>query len=280
LAESDFDKSSTKFYRAPHGSDGDFLVRAPPPPCRRAFPAKQKRHPCGSRFVFCGMSDKADVARPPRLKLQLAFCTNFVAVLELHRPYNLAMRRTRLAPFVFLIGLIAPVMAGASDMVEFTIVDRIHFSVPADWIVIANKSAKEKTVFAFQIPNAADNGTSDSSNLSIIAADLKTPQDRDAFEKQPTSGTDHGAQEKKLVEGWACTTFSAMQHSTQTDYVIWDCSHIVANCGVSVRMAWPRLPGNPADYDSQMEMVLSNFLMSVGPFTGVPKSGVLRSPMN
>ena len=29
-----------------------------------------------------------------------------------------------------------------------------------------------------------------------------------------------------------------------------------------------------------MEMVLSNFLTSVGPFKGVPKSGVLRHPVN
>ncbi len=140
---------------------------------------------------------------------------------------------------------------------------------------MANKSTSEKTVFAFQIPNAADKDTSDSSNLSVIATDLKTPQDRDAFQKQ-TSGTSQNAQVKDLVEGWGCSTFSAVQHSTQTPYVIWDYRRIVADCGVSVRIAWPHLPKNPNDYDQQMEMVLSNFLTSVGPFKGLPKSGVLR----
>ena len=164
-------------------------------------------------------------------------------------------------------------------MVDFTIVDRVQFSVPADWPVIATKSTSEKTVFAFQIPNAADKGTSDSSNLSIIATDLRTVQGRDAFQKQ-ASGADQNAQGKNLVEGWGCSTFSAIQHSTQAQYVIWDCRRIIADCGVSVRIAWPHLPKNPPDYDKQMEMVLSNFLTSVGPFKGVPKSGVLRRQVN
>ena len=163
------------------------------------------------------------------------------------------------------------------DLVDFTIVGRVQFSVPADWPVIANKSTSEKTVFAFQIPNAADKGTSDSSNLSIIATDLKSAQDRDAFQKQAPS-TNHNAQEKNFVEGWQCSTFSAIQGSTQTEYVIGDCRRLIADCGVSVRIAWPHLPKNPPDYDKQMETVLSRFLTSVGPFKGLPKSGVLRHP--
>jgi hypothetical protein len=180
---------------------------------------------------------------------------------------------------IFVTCLLSAATAAATDVVDFTIVDRAQFSVPADWPVMASKSTSEKTVFAFQIPNAADKGTSDSSNLSIIATDLRTAQNRDAFEKQ-TSGADHNAQEKNLVEGWSCSTSSAVQHSTQTPYVIWDCRRIIADCGVSVRIAWPHLPKNPNDYDKQMEMVLSNFLTSVGPFKGLPKSGVLRRQTN
>lgn len=122
--------------------------------------------------------------------------------------------------FLFVTGLLAPAAAAATDMVDFTIVNRVQFSVPGDWPVIANKSTSEKTVFAFQIPNPADKGTSDSSNLSIIATHLKTAQDRDAFQTQPSS-TDHNALVKNLVEGWGCSTFSAIQHSTGTQYVIW-----------------------------------------------------------
>ncbi len=187
----------------------------------------------------------------------------------------LPMTKKTFFHFVFVVGLLAPAMAAATDVVDFTIVDRVQFSVPANWPVIANKSTSEKTVFAFQVPNAADKDTSDSTNLAIVAMDLGTAQDRDAFQKQAPS-TDHNAQKKKLVEGWGCSTFSAIQHSTKAQYVIWDCRRIIVDCGVSVRIAWPHLPENPPDYDNQMEMVLSNFLTSVGPFKGVPKSGVLR----
>jgi hypothetical protein len=181
--------------------------------------------------------------------------------------------------FVFVTCLLSVATAPATDLVDFTIVDRVQFSVPADWPVIANKSTSEKTVFAFQIPNAADKGTSDSSNLSIIAMDLKAAEDRDAFQKQ-ASDTNHNAQEKDLVEGWGYSTFSSIQRSTSVQYVIWDCRRIIADCGVSVRIAWPHLPKNPPDYDKQMETVLSNFLTGVGPFKGVPKSGVLRRQVN
>jgi hypothetical protein len=185
------------------------------------------------------------------------------------------MKRKAFVLFTFVAGLLAPVMATATDLVDFTIVDRLQFSVPANWKVIASSSTTEKTVFAFQIPNAADESTLDSSNLSIIATDLKTAQGREAFLKQETR-TDNHAQEKNLIDGWGCRTFSSMQGSTKSQYVIWDCRRVVDDCGVSVRVAWPHLPKNPADYDSQMETVFSDFLKGVVPFEGVPKSGVLR----
>ena len=181
--------------------------------------------------------------------------------------------------FIMVTGAFAPAVAQSTDTVDFTIVDRAQFSVPANWPVIANKSTSEKAVFAFQIPNAADEGTRDSTNLSIIATDLKTAQDRDAFQAQPPN-TDRSAQEKKLVDGWRCTTFSAVQQSSKTQYVIFDCRRTIVDCGLSVRMAWPHLPKNPPDLDSHMEIILSTFLTSVGSFKGVPKSGVLRRQMD
>jgi hypothetical protein len=163
---------------------------------------------------------------------------------------------------VLLVVLFSASLGVATDQVVFTIVDRVQFSVPGDWPVVASKSTAGKTVFAFQIPNAADKRTSDSTNLSIVSSYLKDDQDKDAFEKK-ASTPDHDAQEKTLVDGWRCRTFSAMQKSTQ--YVAWDCYRVVADCGVSVRIAWPHLRKNPPDYDNQMETVLSDFLTSVGP---------------
>ena len=167
-----------------------------------------------------------------------------------------------LSKTVLLFLLFTSSVAVATDLVDFTIVDRIQFSVPSSWPVIASKSDAEKTVFAFQIPNKADKGTPDSSNLAIISLFFKDAEAKDTFEKK-ASNPENDAQERKLVDGWRCYTFSGMQGATQ--YVVWDCYGIVGDCGVSVRIAWPHLPKIPPDYDAQMEAVLSDFLMSVVP---------------
>lgn len=187
------------------------------------------------------------------------------------------MNRKTLALFLVVLSLVGRAVASQPGLVDFTIVDRIQFSVPGDWPVITSKSTSEKTVFAFQVPNPADEGTPDSSDLSIIATDLRTAQDKDAFQTQPRDNS-HNAVERKLVEGWDCSSSSAVQNSTRTEYVIWDCRRVIHDCGVFVRVAWPHLPKNSPDYDDQMVKVLTNFLTSVAPFKGLPKSGVLRKP--
>lgn len=164
-------------------------------------------------------------------------------------------------PTLLLMLFIAS-LAAANDRVVFTIVERVMFSVPGDWPVVSSKSTAEKTVFAFQIPNAAEEGTSDSTNLVIVSSFLKDTQDKNTFEKRASS-PDPGSQEKQFVDGWRCYTFSAMQNSTQ--YGIWDCYRVVADCGIYVRIAWPQLVKNPSGFDKHMEDVLSEFLTSVRP---------------
>jgi hypothetical protein len=167
-----------------------------------------------------------------------------------------------LSTVLLLLALLVTSLALATDRIVFTVVERFQFSVPADWPVISSKSTAEKTVFAFQIPDAADEGTDDSTNLSIISSFLRNAKDEDAFRKKASS-LDPSAKEKKLVDGWSCSSFSAMQKLT--NYAVWDCYRVVADCGVSVRIAWPHLPKNLPDYDKQMEAVLSDFLTSVVP---------------
>jgi hypothetical protein len=177
--------------------------------------------------------------------------------------------------FRALLLCLAASLAVATDYVEFSVVERIRFSVPGGWPVISSKSTPEKTTFAFQIPNRADKKTSDSSNLVIVSSYLSSAQETEDFEKK-ASTIENNAKEQKLVDGWRCQTFTAMQKSTQ--YVVWDCYSVIAECGVKVRIAWPHLPKNPPDYDKQMEAVLSNFLSSVAPSKPVDSmsKGVLR----
>lgn len=173
------------------------------------------------------------------------------------KPNIETLNKTALLFILFAVSL-----AAATNDVVFTIAERVQFSVPGEWPVISSKSTAEKTVFAFQIPNAAEEGTPDSTNLVIVSSYLKDAQDKNAFEKK-ASTPDQAAQAKTQVDGWRCSSFSAMQNTTQ--YVVWDCYRVVANCGVYVRVAWPHLPKNPSDYDKQMETVLSDFLTNVRP---------------
>jgi hypothetical protein len=109
---------------------------------------------------------------------------------------------------------LAAALALATDQVVFTVVERVQFSVPGDWPVIASKSTPEKTVFAFQIPNRADEGTPDSTNLSIVSSYLKDAKEREAFDRKAATA-EHGAVDKTLVNGWVCRSFTAMQDKTQ-----------------------------------------------------------------
>jgi hypothetical protein len=62
------------------------------------------------------------------------------------------------------------------------------------------------TGFAFQIPDPAEQGTPDSTNLVIVASDLKQPGAKTAFEKK-ASDPEQKAQKRKLVDHWDAAAF-------------------------------------------------------------------------
>ena len=152
--------------------------------------------------------------------------------------------------------------AQAKDEVTFSIVKRVQFTVPGDWKVMSSRSDKDLTVFVFQLPNPADEGTPDSTNLAVVSSYLRDDASRDAFEKK-ASERDPRAREQHLVESWSCSTFTAKQGAT--NYDVWDCYRVVAKCGVHVRFAWPSLPKNAPNYGKQMEMTLVVVLKSIIP---------------
>lgn len=161
-----------------------------------------------------------------------------------------------------IVFLAAGFGVAAADIVTFTIVGRVQFSVPGDWVVIASKSGGTRTTFAFQIKNPADEGTPDSTNLAVNSYYLKDHNAKDAFDKRRSS-QDPKAHTKELTDNWECSTFSALQDTTS--YEDWDCFRTINECGVFVRMAWPHLPKNPPDYDDQMKTALVDVLRSFAP---------------
>jgi hypothetical protein len=72
----------------------------------------------------------------------------------------------------------------ATERVTFTVVDRVEFSVPGEWPVIASKSDAARTTFGFQVPNPADKGTPDSTNLVLMSYYLEDSSAKAAFEKK------------------------------------------------------------------------------------------------
>ena len=175
------------------------------------------------------------------------------------------MRASNLVPAVckcilFCFPLAAlPLFAG--EKVDFSIVGRIQFTVPGEWKVISSKSNAKQTTFAFQIENPADEGTPDSTILVLIAYNLNESTKKAYQKKQSERGPT--ATDGKLVDGWDCSIFSAMQGSTA--YSVWDCHRTMQGSGVYVRLAWPHLAGNAPDYDEAMKRALAEVLRSVAP---------------
>jgi hypothetical protein len=172
----------------------------------------------------------------------------------------------------------------AADAVELKILTDhgyVAFAPGDDWPVISTQTHLPVAVMAFQIPNAADEGTPDSTNLSISLYDLGTERGRDAFAR---SGAQLGLQPPSVenIGAWRVIR----QESTQgaTSYTILDAQRSTgADVAVSVRLAWPHLASNRAAYDAEMEAILRGFISSVhgekGPYT--PKDGeVIRRPGN
>ena len=57
----------------------------------------------------------------------------------------------------------------------------VSFTVASDWKVLAMKTDLPVTASIFQLPNPADEGTPDSTNLVISIYDPKNPKGKDAI---------------------------------------------------------------------------------------------------
>jgi hypothetical protein len=161
-----------------------------------------------------------------------------------------------------LLVALAVARSGAVDKVVFTIFAEIQFAVPADWQVVANKSDTKSTLFAFKIPNPAEEGTPDSTNLVLQSFYLKESEAKAKFEEK-SKPQDPSARKRAVAAHWDCTSFTGTQGSTSYD--VWDCHRTVAKAGVYVRLAWPQLSGNAPNYDQQMQSTFVDVLTSVGP---------------
>lgn len=141
----------------------------------------------------------------------------------------------------------------------------VAFRVDGSWPVVASDSKPPVSVLAFQIPNAADDGTPDSTNVAVSVFQLDSETGRTGLAAVPTRV---GAAEPKRerFEGWE--VFRQEGRQGPTAYSIVDAKRTLAQAGVAVRVAWPHLSRNPPDYDARMEATLRALLRSVREHVG------------
>ena len=137
----------------------------------------------------------------------------------------------------------------------------VAYAVEGDWPVLSMQMQLPVAAAAFRIPNAADAGTTDSTNLAIVLYDLQSAEGRTAF-KTPVK--QYAPQVPKAQVKGAWTVYRQEASQEGTFYTILDAKRKgVADVSVSVRMAWPHRASNPPDYDVEMEAQFWSFLQSI-----------------
>ncbi|HEY6111126.1 MAG TPA: hypothetical protein VIV62_01295 [Chthoniobacterales bacterium] len=154
----------------------------------------------------------------------------------------------------------------------------VGFSVGNDWPVIAIQSKLPVAAAGFQIPNAADENTADSTNLAITLYDQTTIKGRDAL---AAIGKAYGGKTPTVDHRNNWTIYTQESKQGDTFYTVFDAKSKVADVAVAIRLAWPHLANNAKDYDKQMtalfRRVLDSIHGSVGPYKPKPNE-VIRRP--
>ena len=158
---------------------------------------------------------------------------------------------------------------------EFKIVTAdgfVAFTAGNNWPVFSMQTKLPMTTAVFQIPNPADEGTPDSTNLFVRFYDLGSPAARESFEKvgAPIEGA---APKVESIDGWK--VYRQVGKQGTTEYSIIDAKRELRGLSASVRLAWPHLATNPPDYAAQMDWLFAAMLRSihqhVGPYE--PRDG-------
>lgn len=171
------------------------------------------------------------------------------------------------------------VAAADSEMKIITTNGYVAFRVADHWPVLQMQTKMPVAAAVFQLPNSADEDTPDSTNLIIQLFEHGSEKERSAF-ATPVRQYGPVAPKAESFGGWEIYRQEAPQGDT--DYSIWDAKKSgIADVSIAVRLAWPHLPNNPANYPNEMEKTFKAFLTSVWGGLGQyrPKEGeVMRRP--
>jgi hypothetical protein len=167
----------------------------------------------------------------------------------------------------------------AVEMKIFTTAGFVAFTVGSGWSVLSMQSQLPIATAVLQLPNPADGGTPDSTNLVLMLYAPDSERGRATFEA-PVKQYGETAPGVASLDEWTIYHQKAKQGGTV--YSILDAKRgRVADVSVSVRLAWPHLLTNPATYDAEMESAFRAFLASVhgaiGPYMPAADE-VIRRP--
>jgi hypothetical protein len=172
---------------------------------------------------------------------------------------------------------VTPLLANDVDLSLVTAKGWVQFTVGSDWKVLKMDTKTPTRIALFQIPNHADEGTSDSTNASVMLYEVDSQKASAGFRRvyqKYSKGT------KSRIGVWE--VFNNNVKEGRTNYSGRVAFRDVADVHVSVVFAWPHLPKNAADYDSEMEKTFLGILKSVNGALGKypkEKGGVLRRPL-
>jgi hypothetical protein len=137
---------------------------------------------------------------------------------------------------------------------------------PGDWAMNGVHGALPAETFEFQIPDAADRNTDDSSNISLAFYQPDTRQARDAQAGFGKSLEPAGRPKKETYKDWTIYTQSIVAKGTP--YTLIDAEAREADVNVIVKLNWPHLPGQPGTHNADMRAMLLKTLDSVTAGTG------------
>ena len=148
-----------------------------------------------------------------------------------------------------------------------------------DWAILGIKPALPAASFDFQVPDDADHGTPESTNISI---DLYQPNTRDVRNAEAEFGKSlepAGRPRKETYNGWTIYTQGVVAKGTP--YTLMDAEHQEGDVDVFVHLNWPHLVGQPGTHNADMRALLLKTLDSVaagsGPYTVQPGEAVRRA---
>ena len=152
-------------------------------------------------------------------------------------------------------------IANAAEHVIYIQNEQVSIRCPASWVIIAHKpSGSPSDVVAFQILNPADDGSDDSTNLSVVAFDVRQTE---AMLKFTQSLLEHEKQKHtaKEVGEWAVHTWNDKQGSTS--YEIRDCYRTDKPFGIHVRLAIPKMPKTTKEWTDKLNADFKKLLESI-----------------